>query len=162
MHTLRPPSHRLPRTCRVCGEFKAFEEFARTAGKDPQGNHYRLHTCKKCRAERQREAYRNDPIFRAKQLASAFNCNARVKHLPKIDRQGIINLILGATECAYCKHPNDGSVAFAVDHRMPLSLGGLHALENLAACCEPCNRAKHDMHPDDYVSWLRGVVGRAS
>ena len=132
-----------------------------TGGKDAQGHQYRLHTCKACTAEERRAIYNTDPVYRARHLASVINCNARTKHLPKIDRQGIIDLILGATTCTYCGQPNDGTVTFAVDHRMPLSLGGPHTLENLVVCCEPCNRAKHDMHPDDYVAWLRGVIHRA-
>ncbi len=154
------PKHLQPRECRICGEAKPFEEFRRSApARD--GTHYRHHVCKPCAAKQQRDAYNNDPVHRARHLASVINCQARTKHLPKLDRQGIIDLILGATACHYCQQPNDGLVTFAVDHWMPLSLGGAHSLENLVACCEPCNRAKHDMHPDDYVAWLRGVIGRA-
>lgn len=40
--------------------------------------------------------------------------------------------------CAYC-----GAVCGALDHIVPLSAGGPHAADNLAAACTPCNSSKH-------------------
>jgi len=42
--------------------------------------------------------------------------------------------------CEYCKMPLAWDVQ--LDHRTPLSRGGRHVLENLAACCSRCNSAK--------------------
>jgi hypothetical protein len=39
--------------------------------------------------------------------------------------------------CAYC-----GNDATQVDHVIARKLGGSHDLENLVACCAPCNSAK--------------------
>jgi 5-methylcytosine-specific restriction endonuclease McrA len=39
--------------------------------------------------------------------------------------------------CAYC-----GNDATQVDHVIPRKAGGSHDLENLVACCAPCNSAK--------------------
>ncbi len=39
--------------------------------------------------------------------------------------------------CQYC-----GADATQVDHVIPRKRGGTHDLENLVACCAPCNSAK--------------------
>jgi hypothetical protein len=39
--------------------------------------------------------------------------------------------------CQYC-----GSEATQVDHVIPRKVGGTHDLDNLVACCAPCNSAK--------------------
>ena len=39
--------------------------------------------------------------------------------------------------CQYC-----GSDATQVDHVIPRKAGGTHDLDNLVACCAPCNSAK--------------------
>jgi hypothetical protein len=39
--------------------------------------------------------------------------------------------------CAYC-----GLEANQVDHIIPRSAGGSHDLDNLVACCKPCNTRK--------------------
>lgn len=45
--------------------------------------------------------------------------------------------------CAYCRT----SPASEIDHIMPLSKGGLHAIENLAPACAHCNRSKNASLP---------------
>jgi 5-methylcytosine-specific restriction endonuclease McrA len=42
--------------------------------------------------------------------------------------------------CVYCKEPLSGRRD--LDHLVPLSRGGAHALSNLAWACVPCNRRK--------------------
>lgn len=39
--------------------------------------------------------------------------------------------------CQYC-----GADATQVDHVIPRKVGGTHDLDNLVACCAPCNSAK--------------------
>lgn len=46
--------------------------------------------------------------------------------------------------CQYC-----GGSADSIDHIMPRSRGGLHAWENVAAACRPCNLSKRDRTPDE-------------
>ncbi len=46
--------------------------------------------------------------------------------------------------CQYCGHAAD-----SIDHVLPRSRGGLHAWENVAAACRPCNLAKRDRTPDE-------------
>lgn len=49
--------------------------------------------------------------------------------------------------CSYC----DGPFAH-IDHFMPRALGGSDAPENLRPSCAPCNWAKNDTHPDDWMA----------
>ena len=46
--------------------------------------------------------------------------------------------------CQYC-----GNTADSIDHILPRSRGGLHAWENVAAACRPCNLSKRDRTPDE-------------
>ena len=46
--------------------------------------------------------------------------------------------------CQYC-----GGFADSIDHIMPTSRGGLHAWDNVAAACRPCNLSKRDRTPDE-------------
>jgi 5-methylcytosine-specific restriction endonuclease McrA len=46
--------------------------------------------------------------------------------------------------CQYCGHTAD-----SIDHVLPRSRGGLHAWENVAAACRPCNLRKRDRTPDE-------------
>jgi 5-methylcytosine-specific restriction endonuclease McrA len=46
--------------------------------------------------------------------------------------------------CQYC-----GATADSIDHILPRSRGGLHAWENVAAACRPCNLSKRDRTPDE-------------
>ena len=50
--------------------------------------------------------------------------------------------------CLYCKA--DLSAGWHLDHRMPLSRGGAHALHNLQLLCALCNLRKTDKDPDEY------------
>lgn len=54
-----------PRTCKVCGQTKAFELFAIVYSKNKRGENYRQHTCKECaksqHAERMRKARLSNP-----------------------------------------------------------------------------------------------------
>ena len=43
--------------------------------------------------------------------------------------------------CQYC-----GAVAECLDHVVPRSKGGVHAWENVVACCRECNVRKADHH----------------
>lgn len=55
--------------------------------------------------------------------------------------------------CAYCEC--DISKAFEIDHVMPISLGGMNTADNLALACRPCNRKKHNKHPDAWAEELK-------
>lgn len=48
--------------------------------------------------------------------------------------------------CAACRR----KVALAMDHIMPLALGGENSARNIQGLCQPCNSAKHAKHPADF------------
>lgn len=52
--------------------------------------------------------------------------------------------------CAYCRQPLLGR--FHVDHKTPLSRGGLHVIENLCCACPHCNIAKHDRTDAEFIA----------
>jgi 5-methylcytosine-specific restriction endonuclease McrA len=92
--------------------------------------------------------------------AYVMNGSPRVRGMPKVSPHAAADKLLAAACCTYCAQPNDDTVVFVLDHVVPLALGGPHTLENLMPACEVCNRAKKDMHPDDYRTWLAGVRSR--
>ena len=51
--------------------------------------------------------------------------------------------------CINCKADLTRS-GYHIDHIMPLSLGGIHADENLQLLCPTCNIKKHNKHP---IAW---------
>jgi 5-methylcytosine-specific restriction endonuclease McrA len=46
--------------------------------------------------------------------------------------------------CQYC-----GAHADSIDHVLPRSRGGVHAWENVTACCRGCNLRKRDRTPEE-------------
>src|SRR5579871_1037151 len=60
----------------------------------------------------------------------------------------IQQLLSGSPTCGYCGMP----VSFAVqlDHRVPLSRGGAHTLENLLQSCQRCNQLKGLLTEGEY------------
>lgn len=52
--------------------------------------------------------------------------------------------------CIYCTE-DLSSGAFQMDHRIPLSRGGTHIKENIDIVCSFCNRAKHNMLPEEFI-----------
>lgn len=55
--------------------------------------------------------------------------------------------------CAVCRsvdHPH-------VDHIMPVALGGSSDPSNLQILCRSCNRAKSDLHPDEWLLRFRSA-----
>lgn len=152
------------RECSDCGELKPQSDFTtlkkRWTRNDGTEGYCEtpLHYCKACKNRRQREKYHSDPSARWRQIAWSQNARKNAKH--KLSAEAIISLMKSAAGCAYCGHPNDGTIGFAVDHITPLSRGGLHVIDNLCAACQPCNHAKHDMTAEEYLAWLQGVARR--
>lgn len=52
-----------------------------------------------------------------------------------------------AGKCVYC---GTEAGAFDVDHIIPWSRGGDHAMSNFAWACAPCNRSKKHMTPEEW------------
>lgn len=80
-------------------------------------------------------------LVRARGILASHRQRAK-KHGQSLD-YGLIELltlIRVNPQCAYCKMPL--SFAFEIDHELPTSRGGAHALWNLCVACERCNRLK--------------------
>lgn len=69
------------------------------------------------------------------------------------DMQWLARGITRGTTCLYCQAGIDG-VTFSLDHKLPISRGGSHALYNLAICCKRCNMAKGAMNDEEYLALL--------
>lgn len=64
-------------------------------------------------------------------------------YLPVRKRRAVIDRAGGY--CEYCQSRSDYTTeTFAVEHIIPISLGGTDDLENLALACSGCNNYKHD------------------
>ena len=74
-------------------------------------------------------------------LAERLNSKGELvrRKIPKTLRQAVI--ARDGDICTYCGikiHPS----AIHLDHRLPVSKGGGHTLDNLCVTCQPCNNAK--------------------
>lgn len=104
-------------------------------------------------AEAQRLYDRSRPEYTQ---AKGHNQRVKVKYPEIWAKSTITNEILtqwvvdhkGET-CSYCDRPG-----VEIDHRVPLSGGGEHSLDNLQMLCLPCNRSKHDMSDEEYRAAL--------
>lgn len=60
----------------------------------------------------------------------------------------------GQPDCYHCQQPINyqahylDPLAYQVDHRIPLDLGGTDTLDNKVPSHRVCNRAKSNKHPD--------------
>ncbi len=55
--------------------------------------------------------------------------------------------------CYYCDVPYLDK--FHIDHYIPLARGGRNDWTNIVVACEPCNRAKWALMPDEFIERLR-------
>jgi 5-methylcytosine-specific restriction endonuclease McrA len=116
-----------------------------------------------------RRKQRQDPVFRAKELANqrAWRAKdgrtAQENHARRARRlaaqvagpvpPGTYNAVLASGPCVYC-----GAPAECVDHVIPLSRGGHEAEHNLVPACNPCNWSKG---PKLLAEWDQARVARA-
>jgi 5-methylcytosine-specific restriction endonuclease McrA len=66
-------------------------------------------------------------------------------------RQAVRDLIRNTEKCYLCG-AKLGLRERGVDHKTPLSRGGVHELHNLGICCFRCNRAKNDMTLEEFTA----------
>lgn len=62
-------------------------------------------------------------------------------------------------QCYWCKDDFPTSRCHE-DHKIPLSKGGPHSLENLVIACAVCNHSKHDKLPDEWLKHRREISPR--
>lgn len=100
-------------------------------------------------AEKQRLYDRSKPEY-----SQAKGHNQRVKERypdawakSTITNETLTEWVIGnrMLSCAYC-----GDAVKEIDHKLPLSKGGDHSIENLQMLCLDCNRSKHDMTDEEF------------
>lgn len=113
-------------------------------------------------AAKRRSDFASDPEFykrlyrknRERYIQQANKRQRRVKDRGMFTAEDIDALFeKQSAMCAYCEC--DISKAFEIDHVMPISLGGMNTADNLVLACRPCNRKKHNKHPDDWAEELK-------
>lgn len=70
--------------------------------------------------------------------------------VPKVELGHFLSI---ATHCYWCNQELDRDTprAIAIDHVIPLALGGKHSKENLVVACSRCNSVKGALMPDDFI-----------
>lgn len=61
--------------------------------------------------------------------------------------------------CYYCKFSLE-KIDVHIDHKTPLSRGGIHNNENLALSCGDCNRLKNNKTEQEFIDFLKGYLSR--
>lgn len=89
-------------------------------------------------------------VLRSESLTVPSPTVIRLRHMVRVPRRHVAAVSRRAVfardnyRCQYC-----GDRADSIDHVQPRSRGGMHAWENLAAACRPCNTSKRDRTPDE-------------
>jgi 5-methylcytosine-specific restriction endonuclease McrA len=109
------------------------------------------------------EAYRIrywiDDMFRAKEILRiqrAKECRAKyidANNDGTLTPETLCALFAAARECTYCKKVMR-SVEKTLDHIVPISRGGQHALSNVCVCCKECNTLKSDRTIDEWIGHM--------
>lgn len=145
------------KACTRCLEWQPLTRFAKhktCAG----GRRNACHTCAG------RQAYTNNPkrcIAQARRWQTAHPVKAKLIRKAadarrrgwmggdKIEPEALTALFeQHGWKCAYCAT----APAESIDHVVPLSRGGAHAIENILPACLDCNRRKHARTPEQWRS----------
>lgn len=71
----------------------------------------------------------------------------------------VLNDLLACPICPYCNvELNRDNVT--IDHIVPISKGGTHTADNLAAVCKSCNQTKHSMSLISFLLRRTGPTAR--
>jgi len=96
-------------------------------------------------------AYNKTPAGKARAA------NGRHKRRAKMKGSGIPSAVIvqmmdDSSECPYCKSCYDsGRKKKSLDHKIPISKGGEHVLENLLICCLSCNHKKRTRTAEQWI-----------
>lgn len=89
----------------------------------------------------QNKAYRKTE----KGIAVMAQCNSKRRaalRIGEVTPDQLLELFRSADYCHYCRRLFSESLKKTLDHKTPLSRGGLHELSNLTIACGPCNYSK--------------------
>lgn len=144
----------------MCHQSKPLSEFG--TPKHRKHNSY----CYACCNIRAKKRYSDAP---EKQVFSSLLMRSKKLGIESPDYEDFLVIYYGNT-CYYCGlnktneltngNKGSGKIKFSIDHKTPFARGGNNDTENICLCCEPCNRAKHDMNETEYRAWLKGVAIR--
>ncbi len=110
----------------------------------------------KARARR----YQQSPAGRI--AAAAVAHRRRARSAEPVDKTALA-LIMAQRICYYCGVGLDPKASrwftcrTTIDHRTPISRGGMNAAENLAAACASCNSRKNRKTESEFLALLRGI-----
>lgn len=133
------------KVCRDCGLDLPLDSFSRNGRKDG----YRRPECRRCQHLRSKEInpnyqYTKGAIAARESHTMAASDVAEIK-AKKLKLQEYI--------CVYCAteiNLNNSDL----DHKTPLSRGGMDREENFQALCKRCNKEKHSKTDEEYRAWL--------
>jgi len=118
--------------------------------------------------EKARRRYNEDPIgergrvrkrkYVNPEKVSVYDAAKRIQLMAKASDGTITSatyekLVMEFKRCPYCGKPIDISTLH-LDHMEPLSLGGLHGVSNVIACCAECNLKKASQPIEDWIGSL--------
>lgn len=72
--------------------------------------------------------------------------------------EAVVTIVLKASQCHYCEVPISRELPryhprrATIDHKIPLTKDGTHAIHNLVAACRRCNSKKSSRDYDEFVS----------
>ena len=135
------------RKCRYCDE--TYELTKDNFGHNPRGG-FRW-KCRRCVRKAVRE-YNATNFFRASERTESRKGTV----LTQSERRSYGRQLAGRDDgyiCFYCKEPLTSD--YHIDHKIPITKGGAHSLENFALACMQCNQEKHAKDIDEYRSWRR-------
>jgi 5-methylcytosine-specific restriction endonuclease McrA len=96
-----------------------------------------------------RERYATDPTYRARWALYAMERHRKLAATP-IDSSALVALWEACRgRCQYC-----GGPANTLDHVIPLSRGGPHAIGNVVPACKPCNSRKRHRTPQEWRKFV--------
>jgi|ERR1035437_3573496 5-methylcytosine-specific restriction endonuclease McrA len=77
----------------------------------------------------------------------------RISKFPKIQQSEVNQLLINNDhKCFYCKVGVKRGINLHLDHKMPLSRGGAHTIDNLVPSCATCNLRKGTKTPEEFLN----------
>ena len=144
-HDRTLPNALAGRHCRICHRVAVLQNTLRFKAENPTRYYEYI---RNARAKRP-EHYRLIGLAASARRSARKRCNG-VEAFGAYDLAALLRW--QENRCAYCACQLDKTKE--LEHVIPLSRGGPHALSNLAWACNPCNRKKHTSTGEKYRASL--------
>ncbi len=148
--------------CSLCREIKDLKDFVKSKkGYGGYGSH-----CKECRLELDRTKYKdkkikntrkwrkNNPKWKEQHRLHQAKRNGLIKESRSNLSKEFIENIYNTEHCYYCNKFIDPDKR-TLEHKNPLSRGGLHVESNIVMACLSCNCSKRDKTEEEYLEWKK-------